>query len=157
MIVSRRKLSPFYSSLSISVPLTWLGVPGVHLGFRLLEPKPCDSCLSLWKRFVEGLNWLDCSELSAHVHTSASSADCLAITLKSKISQKSFKDPYWESFIALEQSACIWLMCVSFAQCLQTQERLPQGQASSMLSRDINALGLCSFKLLSSSETPARK
>lgn len=49
-----------------------------------------------------------------HSNTSASSVVGLAITLKLKLSQNSFKELYWESFIASEQSACIWLMCVSF-------------------------------------------
>lgn len=95
------------------------------------------------------------------MHTSASSAVCLAITLKSKISQESFKELYWESFIASEQSACIWLMCVSFCliECKMPANpgKSPLGTGSSMLSQDINALGLGSFKLLSSSETPPRK
>lgn len=94
-------------------------------------------------------------------NTSISGAVCLGITLKSKISQKSFKELYWESFTASEQSGCIWLICVSFRlkECtsLQTQERGSPGTVSSAPSQDINAVGFGSLQLLNSSRTPTRK
>lgn len=94
-------------------------------------------------------------------NTSASSVVCLGIILKSKISQKSFKELYWEAFTASEQSAWIWLMCVSFrlTECSQPPNPgdAPTGTASSALSQNINALGLGGLQLLSSFETPARK
>lgn len=62
--VSRGEINSFGSSPPVPVPLTSLGIPGVHLGFRHFESKLCDSSLSPWKRFVKGLYWFDSSELS---------------------------------------------------------------------------------------------
>lgn len=62
--VSRGQVSSFDSSPPVPVPLTSLGIPGVHLGFRHFESKLRDSSLSLWRRFVKGLYWFDSSELS---------------------------------------------------------------------------------------------
>lgn len=106
------------------------------------------------------LCWCDTASCLPRLNTSACNVACLSVTLKSKISPKSSKELYWESFTASEQSAYIWLMCVSFRliECKMPSDpgKVPEGPACSTLSQDINAVGLGCSQLLSSM-TPARK
>lgn len=83
------------------------------------------------------------------------------ITLKLKISQKSVKQVYRESFTASERPAWIWLMRVSSRLTEHTAPpnpgEAPPGTAASALSQDIHAVGLGGSQLLSSSQKRARK
>lgn len=100
----QRGNSPF-SSAPVLVPLTQLGVPGVHLGFRRFGPKPCDSSLGLWKRCVQGRGWFHSRVLSAPFEHIRFQCSLPGHNLEVKISQKSSKELCWDSFIASRQSA----------------------------------------------------